>query len=333
MVSDKLESITPLIIPIKTAFAQPPILMTAAAPAPVKASLLHLDAAATTEEAFIAIISASLRHAEANRPAVLNRQIEGVHQMRVAFRRLRSGLSLFRPLIPRSVSAEWAAHISSLNHVLGPARDWDVFLEDSLSPLLQRFPRKRGLILFQNKAEIIRQGHYQALQDRLVEPAYVLFAQRLGDWLARCDWREALTHRQRARLAEPVLAFATPLLEHDYRRVVKQGRGFAEMSTAERHQLRIDIKKLRYALEFFASGYPAQTVKSLLGALSRLQDCLGVMNDITVTQRLLDEAGLTCASAARQVIEGWCGCRLDSQECQFAELWRPFMAHERPWQD
>ena len=304
MVSDKLELITPLI----TVFAQPPILMTAAAPAPVKASPLHLDAAATAEEAFIAIISASLRHAEANRPAVLNRQIEGVHQMRVAFRRLRSGLSLFRPLIPRSVSAEWADHISRLNHVLGPARDWDVFLEDALSPLLHHFPRKRGIILFQNKAEIIRQSHYQALQDRLIEPAYVLFAQRLGDWLVRCDWREALTHRQRARLAEPVLAFATPLLEQDYRRVVKQGRSFAEMSTAERHQLRIDIKKLRYALEFFASRYPAQTVKSLLGALSRLQDCLGVMNDITVT-------------------------RLDSQERQFAELWRPFMAHERPWKD
>ncbi len=307
--------------------------MTAATPVPVKASPLRLDATATAETAFIAIISASLRHAEANRPAVLNREIEGVHQMRVAFRRLRSGLSLFRPLIPRSVSAEWTDAISRLNRVLGPARDWDVFLEDSLLPLLNRFPRKRGIILFRNQAEVIRQRHHQALQDCLIEPGYLLLGQRLGDWLAQRAWREDLNPQQRGRLADPILVFATPLLEHDYRWVVKQGRIFAELSTVERHKLRIHIKKLRYALDFFAGCYPTLAVRSILGALARLQDCLGVMNDITVTQRLLDEAGLTWASAARQVIEGWCGCRQDSQERQFAELWRQFMTHERPWKD
>ncbi len=302
-------------------------------PAPVKASPLHLDAAATAEEAFIAVISASLRHAKANRPAVLDRQIEGVHQMRVAFRRLRSGLSLFRPLIPKTVSVEWASAISRLNDVLGPARDWDVFLEDSLTPLLNRFPRKRGLILFRNRAELIRQGHYQALLDRLAEPEYAGLEQRLDDWLARRAWREILTHRQRLRLADPVLTFATPLLKHDDRRVIRQGRIFADLSTAQRHQLRIHIKKLRYALDFFAGCYPTPAVRSILGALARLQDSLGVMNDITVVERLLDEAGLTWASAARQVIEGWCACRLEMQQGCFAELWRQFMAQERPWQD
>ena len=66
---------------------------------PVKASPVRLAPDASSEEAFIAIISSCLRHAEANRPAVQQGQIEGVHQMRVAFRRLRSGLKLFRPLI------------------------------------------------------------------------------------------------------------------------------------------------------------------------------------------------------------------------------------------
>ena len=40
---------------------------------------------------------------------MLDEQIEGVHQMRVAFRRLRSGLKIFRPLIPREASAELVA--------------------------------------------------------------------------------------------------------------------------------------------------------------------------------------------------------------------------------
>ena len=63
----------------------------------------------------------------------------------------------------------------------------------------------------------------------------------------------------------------------------------------------------------------------------KLQDGLGVMNDISVARRLLDEAGLRSVSAARQVIEGWYGCRLDVHERQFAEIWQQFLACERPW--
>ena len=134
-------------------------------------------------------------------------------------------------------------------------------------------------------------------------------------------------------MAEPVLDFATPLLERDHRRVVKRGEAFAELSAEERHALRIRIKELRYALDFFASLYPAPAVKIALNALSSLQDCLGVMNDIAVARRLLDEAGLKPLSVARQVIEGWYGCRLEVHERQFTEVWQRYQDCERPWKD
>lgn len=299
----------------------------------VKSSPLQFTATTTGEEAFSAIVGACLRHADANRPAVLEGQIEGVHQMRVAFRRLRSGLKIFRPLIPREASAELVDDIRWLNGVLGPARDWDVFLDEGMAPVFGHFPRKRGLLLFRVRAEAIRAAHRQALREAVGDPRYAALLQRFTTWLDERAWREGLSAEQRRSLAEPVLDFATPLLERDHRRVVKRGESFTELSGAERHALRIRIKELRYALDFCASLYPASAAKAYLSALSSLQDCLGVMNDIVVTQRLLDEAGLRTVSAARQVIEGWYGCRLAVHEHLFAELWQGFVERERPWQD
>jgi CHAD domain-containing protein len=300
---------------------------------PVKASPVRLAPDASSEDAFIAIINAGLRHAEANRPAVLDGQMEGVHQMRVAFRRLRSGLKIFRPLIPREASASLVEDLRWLNGFLGPARDWDVFLEEGMAPVFAHFPRKRSLWLFRGRAGTLREHHHQTLRDALRQPHYPLLLQRFTDWLDRRAWRKDLSDEAREHLAEPVLNFATPLLERDHRRVVKRGEAFAELSAEERHALRIRIKELRYALDFFASLYPAPAVKMTLSALSSLQDCLGVMNDITVARRLLDEAGLKPLSVARQVIEGWYGCRLEVHERQFAEVWRRYQEGERPWKD
>lgn len=297
----------------------------------VKASLVHLDAGTSSEDAFIAIIGGCLRHAEANRPAVLDGQIEGIHQMRVAFRRLRSGLKVFRPLIPREASTGLVEDIRWLNGFLGPARDWDVFLDDGLVPVYSHFPRKRGLLLFRGKAEAIRQNHHQTLREALGQPRYQDLLQRFAVWLEYRAWREGSNDKQQRRLAEPAPEFATPLLERDHRRVVKRGDAFAQLTVQERHALRIQIKELRYAQDFFASLYPGPAVKAYLDAVARLQDCLGVMNDITVARRLLDEARLKTVSAARQVIEGWYGCRLDVQERLFAEIWQRFLECGRPW--
>lgn len=297
----------------------------------VKASPVALPSDAASEEAFAAIVGACLRHAEANQPAVLDGQIEGVHQVRVAFRRLRSGLKLFRPLIPREASAESVEGIRWLNGFLGPARDWDVFLDEGMPPVFAHFPRKRGLLLFRAKAEAMRQNHHRSLREAVHDPRYRQLIQGLAAWLEQRAWRSGLSDEQRERLAQPVLDFATPLLGNNHRRVTQRADKFTELSTEERHALRIRIKELRYALDFFASLYPAPAVKTYLSALARLQDCLGIMNDIVVARRLLDEARLTTVSAARQVIEGWYGCRLDVHERQFAEVWQRFTECERPW--
>lgn len=299
----------------------------------VKASPIRLSAETTAEDAFVVIINAALNHAKANLPASQAGQIEGVHQMRVAFRRLRSGLKLFRPLIPRAASATLVEEIRWLNEWLGPARDWDVFLEEGLPPIFARFPRKRGLLLFRPKAEAIRQRHHRHLKTALTEPRYQALTAYCANWLESRAWQTSLSDAQRTQLAEPAARFAASVLERHHRKVLKRGAVFARASAEERHALRIRIKETRYALDFFASLYSEALVKPYQSALAKLQDCLGIMNDIVVADRLLDEAGLPSSAAARQVIDGWYGCRLDSQEDEFATLWQQFMACERPWRD
>lgn len=202
-----------------------------------------------------------------------------------------------------------------------------------MAPMLAHFPRKRGLSLFRARAESLRQTHQRTLREALHDPRYPQLIREFAAWLDDRAWRENLDDKRLERLAQPTVNFATPLLGRDHRRVEKQGEMFAELSTVDRHRLRIRIKELRYAMDFFASLYPAQVVKIYLSALTRLQDSLGIMNDIAVARRLLDEARLRTVSAARQVIEGWYGCRLNAQENTFLDLWQAFMACERPWKD
>src|SRR3546814_7914325 len=80
-------------------------------------------------------------------------------------------------------------------------------------------------------------------------------------------------------LAQPLVALADALLAKRHRQALKRGRGFAKLPTAERHQLRIAVKKLRYTTEFFRGLYPPKRSKGYLAALRDLQESLGHLND------------------------------------------------------
>ena len=64
---------------------------------------------------------------------------------------------------------------------------------------------------------------------------------------------------------------------------------FAELAPAERHQLRIALKKLRYAAEFFRSLYGEKEVAQYLKRMSALQDDLGHLNDVATAETLMDK--------------------------------------------
>ncbi len=74
------------------------------------------------------------------------------------------------------------------------------------------------------------------------------------------------------------------LLAKRQRQAKKRGHGFAELPTSERHRVRIALKRLRYASEFFNTLYPPEKVRPYLSALKDLQDALGHLNDVAVAE-------------------------------------------------
>ena len=81
-----------------------------------------------------------------------------------------------------------------------------------------------------------------------------------------------------------------------WRRVRKKGKALAEFDERSRHKLRIQAKKLRYAVEFFASLFGRKRAlkrrKQFLDALGCLQDGLGDLNDIAVHEKRIAAIGI-----------------------------------------
>src|SRR5436305_349687 len=94
------------------------------------------------------------------------------------------------------------------------------------------------------------------------------------------------------RREEAVEEFAGRELSRRRKRVLKRGAGLAELEPPARHALRIALKKLRYAAEFFAPLYAGQgrtkRRKAFGAALAELQERLGALNDIAVAGEMAE---------------------------------------------
>ena len=121
----------------------------------------------------------------------------------------------------------------------------------------------------------------------IADPSYTRFLLQLGRWIEAGGWREDATPKGAPWLDRPIVAFADRLLARRHRKALKLGRRFEDLTPPERHRLRIALKKLRYATEFFDSLHAGKRARPYLAALKELQDALGHLNDVAVAERLL----------------------------------------------
>lgn len=220
--------------------------------------------------------------------------VEGVHQMRVAIRRFRSALTFFKGIIPPETTAKFRKNAQVIASSLGPARDWDVFLEETLPPVMAAFPGDESLFILSEVAKKARADGYLEARSMIDSSYYTGFVLELAGWIERAGWRVGVKRKARERLGKPMLDLSRELLAKRYLGVRKAGKGFELLSPAEKHQLRIVLKKQRYAGDFFRSLYPASDVKLFRKPMTRLLDELGHLNDIAVatanTERLVQQA-------------------------------------------
>jgi inorganic triphosphatase YgiF len=214
---------------------------------------------------------------------------EAVHQMRVALRRLNSGIRLFADFTETPETQALREEIRWLQGFLGPARDAEVFVSDILDPLAAEMGEQPGYQALAHDFAERRMTTLEAAQKALAEPRFTQLALALGGWIEGGDWQGADEPAARERLATPARAFAAAVLDRRDRRVRRALRQLGELDAEGRHRARIRVKRLRYAIEFFAGLFPDRKARRLVATLGRLQDRLGQLNDIAVAARLLRE--------------------------------------------
>ncbi len=263
------------------------------------------------------------RHFHANEAAVTVGDVEGVHQMRVALRRLRACLNAFKPYLDGDALKVFRTEVGWLNEGLGPIRDWDVFLE-GLEPLRALRPEDRGLQRVFASGRVRRGAHHRELLARMDDPRYTRFQLTLGECVVAPPFSDG------APLSEPIGPIATGVVRKLRQRMLRHGEHFEQLEPEARHQLRIRAKKLRYALQFFNRLYNDR-VKAIQDALAKVQDSLGALNDLAMADGLLDEAGVSAKSPTRALIDGWTLAHGDYQSRQAQAAWEDFLGSPRPW--
>ena len=265
---------------------------------PVRASLVELDANASPLSAARAIAAAALTQLQANAAGVIGGEDpEYLHQYRVALRRLRSAIAVYRNAggeLDEGLREDlrWIARLT------GPARDWDVLVAESLPALLDAYRAGRAARTVRLRAAAHRRRAHIALREALGSMRYLRLVLALARWIAQPSPEAAAADAS-------VADFAQRLVGRRHKRLVADARRLSALTPVERHALRLDAKRLRYALEGLASLFRGKRVKTFLEALSEIQDDLGRANDAAVAARLL--ADLSPPGGLAEFARGWFG--------------------------
>jgi len=231
------------------------------------------------------IIANGLSHLLMNRAAALAGDAEGIHQTRVAIRRLRSALRLFEPRLEPHVVSLFQDKLQRLGRVIGEARDWDVFCVEMLPESFDQAENAEWGQLIRDAAERRRKEADATSAGEVRSPLFTALILGLAAWAE--TGREEIGLLGDKRLERKLVRIAPDLLDRLFRKVRKRGRAVQPgASASELHPLRKSLKKLRYGVEFLASLYPKKAVKRLVKRMKALQQSLGVINDAATATEL-----------------------------------------------
>jgi CHAD domain-containing protein len=200
-----------------------------------------------------------------------SRSPEALHQIRVALRRWRTALLVFGDASGLSQDRTRAT-LKWLALELNEARDLDVFAA-AMEP---HKGEDQGAQSLWTALEGSRADAYARADEALQ-----------SDRLRRLLWRTAHAARAGEDDSPPARQVATKALERRWKRIKKRGPRIARLAAEDRHHLRIQAKKVRYAAELCADlfGHPRRQAR-MARALRRMQDSLGVLNDLAVGETI-----------------------------------------------
>jgi len=262
---------------------------------------------ATVGETLQALGRADLGHLCAALEALRERpEAEAVHQARVATRRLRALLKIFKPLARDETARRLDEELAWLAGEFDTARDLDVFVGEvwrEAAPGAEFSGKdafERGLKAAHASAYLRMEAALESPRARavLLDAAAWLEA---GDWTCDPDLAEIRNGAARA--------YAAQALTQRRKSVKKRARRFDDLDAHGRHRLRLKGKTLRYAAEDLAPLFPehAERAERFVKAAKAAQDTLGALNDRAVREDLVDLAAHgdpDLARSAQRVVLG-----------------------------
>ena len=295
---------------------------------PVKSFAPSVESSMSPVEAFRSIALACLAHLQRNETgATSGGEPEYVHQCRVAIRRLRSAFSFFSPVLAKAFTDIYAPRWKVLAASLGGARDWDVFLSETLAPMEDAFPDDPDLAVLRKKGEAARFRAQESAASALSEEEYSRLLLAFSAALFRVEPPTIAISDNDA--ASGLAKFVSQRLKKRVARIRRLSRGHRAMSVECRHSLRIEFKKLRYAFEFFAPIFPEKRTVDYQAVLSRIQDRLGALNDLATAVRLIGE--IHPGEKPNPLILGWIAGRNELLSKEFERELRHFLVCKSPW--
>jgi len=276
-------------------------------PGPRSAGAPDFDPEATAETAARDVLRDCLGQIAANMVVVAeSAAIEGPHQLRVGLRRLRTAFAVFAPSLGKASMKPLADTARHLGRVVGQLRDADVLMSEVVAGAarLGLDAAARGAL----------DAALEARRDRVRAEVRAVLAAResvgflfdLGGFIEGRGWLVGSDFSQSARLAAPIGEVAPVILAGRHRRAMKLGRKVRKLDAAGLHELRKELKKLRYTVDMLAPLYGGGRMRSYLRALKELQDSFGSMNDAVMAGEALSGPEAPApADPAAQRAAGW----------------------------
>jgi CHAD domain-containing protein len=221
------------------------------------------------------------------------------------------------------------AGLKTLATRLGPTRDWDVLVTETLAEVASAFPTEDRLTRLLTAAERRRLACHDELRSFLTSAEF----RRLGIDLACLAHAHHPPSSAAADESSPPLdEFATTVLNQRLKKLLRADGHLAGLAPQALHAVRLRAKRLRYAAEIFVTLYEGKPPQRFLKQLSRLQDRLGSLNDGAVAASLLDELSGRHLAFPTGLVLGFIGAHGNDARGRIETAWRKFRKVTPFWQ-
>lgn len=250
---------------------------------PIISAPMSLHGEMAPSEGFAVIAQACIHQFRINQSMLAREESpEALHQARVALRRLRSIMSIFKKMLADDRFEYFLVSLRWISRELDKARNLDV--------LLKRLPDAAHSVALL----LARERAYATATDALVSARLRTMMLDFIEWIMIGNWRTGCVA---TIVDQRIDRYASKALNRCHRRVERRGRHWDKLDDESRHRLRLQVKKLRYASEFFCELFPETKAldrqKEFFKALRALQTSLGDLNDQTTGASLLAELDLS----------------------------------------